>query len=183
MHDAAMNYVVRTLDALDFRNPKKSVLEIGSRDVNGSVRPLFAGAASYTGIDVRAGHGVDEVANGEHYGEPEAFDLVITTEVLEHCRHAKALCANALRILKPGGVFILTAAGDDRPQHGNDGGDVSDEFYRNVSEAQLSEWLTPFEDSGGTVTIEVNERDHDIYACATKPGPKRAAKRPASEDA
>lgn len=64
------------------------VLEIGSYDVNGTVRDLFeeAGCASYLGIDKRPGPGVDRVmdAHDVEYIEDE-FSIVVTTEMLEHC--------------------------------------------------------------------------------------------------
>jgi hypothetical protein len=40
------------------------VLEIGSYDVNGSLRSLFAKAGEYTGVDLKEGPGVDLVAFG-----------------------------------------------------------------------------------------------------------------------
>jgi len=44
---------------------KGDVLEVGSYDVNGSVRPIFSDRERfphYTGVDMRAGPGVDRVA-------------------------------------------------------------------------------------------------------------------------
>lgn len=166
MHDAAMSFVVEALTELKFRNGGKAICEIGSRDVNGSVRPLFAGCDFYVGVDVRGGRGVDVVADGADYGQPEAFDLVISTETLEHTPNAQAICENALRILKPGGAFIVTAASPLRAPHGVDGGDVSGEFFQGIAEEDLVLWLAGF----ASVTLESNQAAGDVYACAIKAG-------------
>ncbi|MBV6425161.1 MAG: hypothetical protein NAOJABEB_02975 [Steroidobacteraceae bacterium] len=166
MHDAAMNYVVETLTALKFQNGGKAVCELGSCDVNGSVRPLFAGVAMYVGVDRRGGRGVDVVADGADYGEPEAFDLVISTETLEHAPNAAAVVANAARILKRGGHFVMTAAGEGRAPHGNDGGDVSGEYYANIHRDDLADWLAA--SFGEHYAIVENPNAGDIYARATK---------------
>ena len=63
----------------------KRVLEVGSLDINGSVRPLFENC-NYTGIDLGEGRGVDVVAHVTDYHrlDDNEFDVVISTETLEH---------------------------------------------------------------------------------------------------
>jgi hypothetical protein len=56
VHIAAHNFVATVVP-----DSPGAVLEIGSRNVNGSVRDLFTGATLYHGIDIAAGAGVDEV--------------------------------------------------------------------------------------------------------------------------
>lgn len=169
MHPAAMNAVVRILDAHKFKNPKKAICEIGSFDVNGSVRPLFGGCDKYVGVDTRAGAGVDEVADGATYGRASAFDVVITTETLEHAPEPEAIVANAFRILKPGGLVVITAAAPGRDPHNCDGSGPprESETYANVDPVDLTTWL---KDAGfEKVKVELNERDRDVYAHAVKP--------------
>lgn len=67
------------------------VLEIGSLDVNGSVREYFTNAQSYLGTDMQGGPGVDMVCNAHDliYGLDEKevyqkFDTIICMETLEH---------------------------------------------------------------------------------------------------
>jgi hypothetical protein len=62
------------------------VLEVGSRDVNGSVRLVFEpDCKSYLGVDREAGAGVDRVASVyelDHVLEGALYDLVVSTEML-----------------------------------------------------------------------------------------------------
>jgi hypothetical protein len=75
MHTAAYAWVRRCAGWLP---PRRAVLEVGSRDVNGSVRPLFPGAA-YWGIDREPGPGVDEVGDGAAWrpADGKTFDCAI----------------------------------------------------------------------------------------------------------
>ena len=69
------------------------VLEVGSRDINGSVRDEFTNA-DYIGIDVEAGPGVDQVCLGHEFqADPESFDVVCSSETFEHDPHAARTCA------------------------------------------------------------------------------------------
>ncbi|MDH7478371.1 MAG: class I SAM-dependent methyltransferase [Candidatus Bathyarchaeota archaeon] len=68
----------------------KRILEVGSKCVNGSVRPLvekFCSPKEYIGIDIEKGMYVDVILPAErlveHFGE-SSFDVVISTELLEH---------------------------------------------------------------------------------------------------
>lgn len=61
----------------------RSMLDVGSYDVNGSVRPLFTGAT--VGVDMRDGPGVDIVAMSHDLPfADDAFAVVTCTELLEH---------------------------------------------------------------------------------------------------
>lgn len=142
MHDAARSFVRDTLARLGAR--PATVVEIGSRRINGSVRELFDGAA-YTGIDVRHGPGVDVVADGATWQPPASVDCVVCCEVLEHAPAADAILANAVRMLVPGGLLLVTCATDPRPAHSSVTGGAlfPGEYYRNVAPAELTAWLAP----------------------------------------
>jgi len=161
MHEAAYRFVQSVMPSL----PDGPVLEIGSRDVNGSIRGLFHPRA-YLGIDVVPGPGVDVVADGSSFVPMDPPQIVICMEALEHTPQAAAICAQAHAILQAGGWFIVTAAGDGRPPHSAVDGYVlrPGEYYENVSADALREWLTAFND----VTITVNDAAKDIYATARK---------------
>lgn len=135
MHVQAYDFVARCAAGLG----SVDVLEIGSCDVNGSVRPLFPGAVRYHGLDVVAGFGVDEVADAAQWHAPAAFDVAVSTEVLEHTAQWADVVRNAWEALRPGGLLILTCAAEPRPRHSAvDGWDVRPgEHYANVQPREL----------------------------------------------
>ena len=99
-------------------------LEVGSYDVNGTVAPIFFGP--YWGVDMRPGPGVDQVADGEHLPFPDdAYEVVISTETLEHVRRPWVFVPELARVCEPGGVVILTTVGYAFPEH-----DVPADYWR-----------------------------------------------------
>ena len=96
----------------------KKVLEIGSLNINGSVR-RFYNDCDYTGIDVAPGNDVDIVSNGENYYEKaNTYDVIISCECMEHNPMYQKTWLNMLRMLKDDGLLIMTCATFGRPQHG-----------------------------------------------------------------
>jgi SAM-dependent methyltransferase len=95
-----------------------AVLEIGSHNVNGSVRPFFAGS-SYVGVDLSEGKDVDVVASGHEVAFPDkSLDLVICCECFEHNPQWLQTFTNMYRMTKPGGAVIVTCASRGRREHG-----------------------------------------------------------------
>jgi hypothetical protein len=122
------------------------VVEIGSRNINGSVRALFpleGTEVAYVGIDLVGGPGVDVVADGATWRPSRPAALVLCCEVLEHDpADAEAIVTNAVRMLEPGGLLLITAAADPRAPHGALGEDVPpEEQYGNVDPGRLASWL------------------------------------------
>jgi len=174
MHDAAYEYVKRITDAIDFTGA--TVLEIGSYDVNGTVRPLFGSVDEYIGIDKRDGPGVDLVT--ESFDGGESFDVVVCCEVLEHTDDPQGIIATAWQALKPGGVLILTAAGPGRTPHNTMGyPNLDGEHYANVEAADLVDWLGGWK----AAVVEENKDAKDVYAIAEKP--RKKAKKEKGEGA
>lgn len=94
----------------------KETLEVGSLDVNGSVRSLFSGG--YTGIDMRDGPGVDIVGTADALPfVAHRFDVVVSTEMLEHDPSPWLSLAEMGRVLKTGGHLILTTRGNGFFEH------------------------------------------------------------------
>jgi len=160
MHTEAKQYVARFATYDD-----GVVYELGSLDINGSVRDLFP-KATYVGVDQRDVRGVDVVADATQWTTKAKADIVVSCEVLEHCEDWPALISNAHRLLKKGGQLILTAAGPDRKPHsGYDGGPLrDDEYYANIREDDLLNIL----EYAGFGNIEVDVLGADIRAVAEK---------------
>src|SRR5438094_10543126 len=100
----------------------KRVLEIGSADRNGSLRPIIESyhPREYVGIDVEPGPGVDRVVEAgqlAHVFGEESFDLVLATETLEHIRDWRGVVSNVKRVCKRGGVVLLTTRSIGFPYH------------------------------------------------------------------
>jgi SAM-dependent methyltransferase len=89
----------------------RDVLEVGSLNVNGSVRDFFIG--SYIGLDMRDGPGVDVVgAARELPFVAGRFEVVVCTEMLEHDPAFWLSLAEMGRVLKEGGHLLLTTRGN-----------------------------------------------------------------------
>ncbi len=94
------------------------VLEVGALDINGSVRKLFTDC-DYTGVDIAEGPGIDLACPGQLLAFPSGqFDTVVSAECLEHNPFWRETLANMLRMLKPGGLLIMTCATRGRKEHG-----------------------------------------------------------------
>lgn len=94
------------------------VLEIGSLDINGSIRGFFENC-DYMGVDIGPGPKVDLVCKGEDFpGKAKEFDVVISTEVFEHTEDWDLILLNMLRLMKRDGMLLFSCASWGREQHG-----------------------------------------------------------------
>lgn len=167
MHAEAYRYVRRfgTTDPID-------VIEIGARNVNFTVRPLFPNA-SYWGIDAQPGPCVDEVADGALWRPLSPVDMVVCCEVFEHTPDWADIVGNIRHMLIPGGRAVFTCAGPGRPVHGVNADDpLNPGHYANVSVDELNEAMV----AAGFVRIETSSYrnrtcggGHDTQATALVP--------------
>jgi len=117
----------------------RSVLDVGSMDVNGNNRKLFVGG-SYLGCDVSPGNNVDFVGNVR---EVEGrFDFIISTEMLEHSPTWREDLIAMGEMLPRRGCLLMTCAGPGRAEHGTaahpiDGMVCEGDYYRNVSVSEV----------------------------------------------
>lgn len=109
MHASCLAWVTSVVAEHDLAGC--SVLEVGSQDVNGTVRPLFTGP--YIGVDIAPARGVDEIADAQDLSSfaDRSFDVVVSTEMLEHCPRPWLAVPEMARVASD--IVILTARGYD----------------------------------------------------------------------
>ena len=95
------------------------VIEIGSYDVNGTIRAVIGLCEEYVGVDLTEGPGVSVVEYGHRVDICDGyFDLSLSSECFEHDPYWKLTFLNMIRLTKPNGVVAFTCASNGRPEHG-----------------------------------------------------------------
>lgn len=161
-----------------FNNCKK-ILEIGSYDVNGSIRPFFENS-DYIGVDLIEGKGVDFVRDGHTLDYlDESFDMVISCESFEHNPYWKETFLNMIRMTKLGGLIVFTCATTGRPEHGTTRTTSVDspgtiqmnwDYYKNLKELDFYNEIFDFKDFFGRFLFLKNNKSKDLYFVGVKRG-------------
>jgi SAM-dependent methyltransferase len=116
MHTSVLNWV--SFIVQEYKLAPLSTLEVGSLNVNGTIRGYFNGP--YIGVDFREGPDVDKVMNAHALDfADESFDVVISTEMLEHDSAFWISLSEMGRVLKQGGYLIITTRGLCFAEHGH----------------------------------------------------------------
>lgn len=161
-HTSCLNF---GRDHLTPQNVKgMDVLEVGSYNVNGSLRDYVTtlDPARYLGLDVEQGPGVDEIGNVEELEErfgTEAFDVVICTEMLEHVPDWKFAITNLKRVVRKGGTLLITTRSKGFGYHGFPG-----DYWR----FEVGDFTTIFQDFEIDALIPDPEAA-GVFIKATKP--------------
>lgn len=142
------------------------VLEIGSLNINGTVRHFFTNC-DYTGADLADGPGVDVICPGQDLDYPDKhFTTVISTECFEHNPHWMPTFLNMIRMASQ--LVIFTCATTGRPEHGTSRTDsysspftANSDYYQNLTEYDfehlpLDDWFSQYE-------FRVDEEACDLY--------------------
>lgn len=166
------------------------VLEIGSYDVNGSIRRLFEAADSYVGVDLTEGPGVDVISYGHEIDHPDgSYTLTLSGECFEHDPHWAETFANMARLTRPGGLVAFTCASHGRPEHGTRRTDETRspgtqaqglDYYRNLVASDfdalpLGEWFSAWR-------FWFMPTSFDLYFAGVRAGGDAAAKLPTDAD-
>jgi len=126
-------------------NGDMNVLEIGSQDINGSVRDFFKQGPNYLGLDLGNAKGVDWTIPGELVELPDHWAKVcISTECFEHAATWERILVNMIRITEEDGLLILTIAGDGRATHGtidseSQSSPFTTSYYKNLGPDDISD--------------------------------------------
>lgn len=93
------------------RDKEVKVLDVGSYNVNGCYRTLFAGSkAKYTGLDISPGPNVDIVVEDSYNWdeiEDECFDYIISGNAFEHIEFPWLTIRQIYKKLKPEGIICI----------------------------------------------------------------------------
>ena len=145
----------------------REVLEIGSLDINGTIRDFFV-RCDYTGVDLQPGPGVDVVGEGQLLNFPdESFDVVVSAECFEHNPFWRETFINMHRMSRE--VVIFTCATEGRAEHGTSRTTPGCspftvdkwDYYRNLTEDDFSD--LPLDDMFNEWNFTTNHLSHDLY--------------------
>ena len=145
------------------------VLEIGSLNINGTLRDFFANC-DYTGVDIAEGPCVDVVCEGQNLDYPDkSFNVAISAECFEHNPYWAETFTNMTRMASD--IVIFTCASTGREEHGTSNAHAfcspltvakGWDYYKNLtredfeSQFPLDEWFTDR-------FFITNEESHDLY--------------------
>ena len=163
-----------------FKNSK--VLGIGTFNVCGTEKTFFD-ECDFLGLDIGPGDGVDIICPAQDYDAPDnSFDTIISCECFEHNPFYKETIQNAVRMLKPNGLFLFTCATTGRAVHGTKSSDEinkpkhkkwitmpnvfvqgwDNEYYKNLTENDIRDSIN-IDKFFKTYEFSVNEHHHDLY--------------------
>jgi SAM-dependent methyltransferase len=147
-HPAQHNYIKYVKNKFPDQFSNKQVVEIGSLNINGTVR-IFFDNCYYVGLDVAEGKDVDVICEGQKFDAPtESFDVAISCECFEHNPEWVDTFKNMYRLVRPGGMIIMTCATTGRAEHGTTRTTPQDspltiglgwDYYKNLTEKDFRE--------------------------------------------
>lgn len=111
MHNTAMLHGRLFFDTYVDDLEDITIVDIGSQDVNGSLRSAAPRKCKYVGLDFIPGRGVDVVID-DPYSLPlndSTVDVCVSSSCFEHSEFFWLSFLEVARVLKPGGIFYLNA--------------------------------------------------------------------------
>lgn len=157
--------------------PFEHALDIGGQDVNSSAQGIHPHALFdvdyWDVLDIYPGDSVTIVADGTTWRRPthqKPYDLVLTTETLEHVEDWQGILETCSAALGTGGVLVGTWAGEGRPPHSSVGHPdpfVLGEHYANVTAGEVENFLREAKLFAYWELVE-NTNHGDVYLYAVK---------------
>ncbi len=162
-HISCLAFCAKNLDTDDING--KRIIEVGSYNVNGSIRPIveLLKPDEYIGIDIEEGPDVDMVCDAENmletFGE-ESFDVVISNELLEHVKNWRLVISNMKRICRPNGIILITTRSKGFNYHA-----YPHDYWR----YEVSDMQKIFGDCD-IITLEADNQAPGVFLKAKRPG-------------
>jgi SAM-dependent methyltransferase len=171
VHPSVLAWVESTLTAEDVA--ARRILEVGSCDVNGSVRPYLEslGPAEYLGVDAGPGPRVDRVVDCEELAAAVGvgdWDIVVSTEMLEHVRDWRECLIQLAMTVAPGGKLLITTRSPGFPYH-----PFPEDHWRYTRDFMCDVMATL--DMGATVVDDPDPYSPGVFVFAEKPSVSVAA--------
>lgn len=109
MHKGSLDIMQHFINKYIDNSTYITVLDIGSRDINGNFKSLFQNKnCKYLGLDILSGPNVDIVSKGPYdFGLVNQFDFVISGNCLEHVEAPWKWIKEVERVTKPGGIVCI----------------------------------------------------------------------------
>jgi len=109
MHATAMKNGKRFFEVYVKKMASPVVIEIGARNVNGSLRGVLPEHARYIGVDLAAAPNVDVVLEDPYKlpFEDGSIDVVVSSSCFEHAEFFWESFLEIQRVLKPAGLFYM----------------------------------------------------------------------------
>jgi len=122
MHLSAYMFVAKVLEMWVNRYGAVNILDVGAYNVNGSIKDWISNRfenVDYIGLDLFPQYDYVDIVGDASYlpFSDNAFDIVISTEVLEHVYSWKSVISELIRVLKLGGLLIITTRSPGFPLH------------------------------------------------------------------
>ena len=145
-----------------------SVIEMGSLNINGTVRDFYDNTIRYIGVDLAEGPGVDLISEGQNVDLAEhSFDVAVSAECFEHNPYWLETFVNMHRMAKS--FVIFTCAGEGRLEHGtkrttpgNSPFTLEWDYYKNLTQQDFEDRLY-LDDMFSQYEFSYNPHSQDLY--------------------
>lgn len=110
MHDSAYKNAERFYEKHVSNSSRLVLLDFGSMDFNGSIKPIFMNQIYY-GVDIENGPNVDIVMKDRHIPHlPDGFaDVIVSSSCFEHDEMFWLTFLEMCRLLRPNGLIYIQA--------------------------------------------------------------------------
>jgi len=109
MHTSAMENGRRFFEVYAQHKESGLVADIGSQDVNGTLKTVMPDRFTYLGLDAQKANNVDIVLDDTYQLplEPDSVDILVSSSCLEHSEFFWLTFLEMVRVTKPDGLIYL----------------------------------------------------------------------------